>query len=166
MTAGHHQPAHASGTIGEAFTYTIVASNNPASYDAIGLPSGLSINTASGVISGTATAAGTSNVTISANQSWRLRFQDTRNHHLRAAASRQCAGHHQFTRGHGHGWRGLISNRRYGISHGLLRQPIACRPVNRLGERPHLRHNFVLGHEHHRTWRNQRCRHRHCHAHT
>ncbi|AWI10410.1 hypothetical protein CKA38_15130 [Ereboglobus luteus] len=56
----------ASGTIGEAFTYTIVASNNPASYDAIGLPSGLSINTASGVISGTATAAGTSNVTISA----------------------------------------------------------------------------------------------------
>ena len=38
-----------------AFSYQIVATNSPTSYSATGLPSGLSINTSTGLISGTAT---------------------------------------------------------------------------------------------------------------
>ena len=56
----------ASGTMGEAFTYTITASSNPTTFGATGLPSGLVLNTTSGVISGTPTGTGTSSVTITA----------------------------------------------------------------------------------------------------
>jgi uncharacterized protein (TIGR03790 family) len=56
----------ATGTVGAAFSYQITASNTPTSYNASGLPAGLSVNTSSGLISGTPTAAGTSSVTISA----------------------------------------------------------------------------------------------------
>ena len=47
------------GTNGVALSYTITASNNPASYYATGLPSWLSLNTTTGVISGTPTVNGT-----------------------------------------------------------------------------------------------------------
>ncbi len=56
----------ASGTAGTPFSYTITASNNPASFSATGLPAGLSVTTTTGVISGTPTAAGTSSVALSA----------------------------------------------------------------------------------------------------
>ncbi len=56
----------ATATVGTAFSYQITASNSPTSYAATGLPAGLSINTTSGVISGTPTAAGTSTVTLTA----------------------------------------------------------------------------------------------------
>lgn len=56
----------ATGVAGSAFSYQITASNNPTSYGASGLPAGLSINTTTGAITGTPSAAGTSNVTISA----------------------------------------------------------------------------------------------------
>src|ERR1700723_390005 len=59
----------ASGTAGSAFSYQIVASNKPASYAAAGLPAGLSVNTATGLISGTPTTAGTSAVSVSATNS-------------------------------------------------------------------------------------------------
>jgi hypothetical protein len=59
----------ANGTTGVAFSYTITATNSPTSYGASGLPAGLSVNTGTGVISGTPSAAGTSNVTISATNS-------------------------------------------------------------------------------------------------
>ena len=49
----------ATGTTGSAFSYTIKGSNNPLSYGAANFPLGLSVNTATGVISGTPTAAGT-----------------------------------------------------------------------------------------------------------
>ena len=59
----------ASGTVGSAFSYQITATNTPTSYGATGLPAGLSVNTATGLISGTPTAAGTSTVTLSATNS-------------------------------------------------------------------------------------------------
>jgi uncharacterized repeat protein (TIGR03803 family) len=59
-------PLYASGSTGRAFSYQINASNSPTAYNATGLPAGLSVNTATGLISGTATATGTTSVTISA----------------------------------------------------------------------------------------------------
>ena len=56
----------ASGNGGQAFTYTITANNLPASFNATGLPAGLSVNTGSGLISGTPTVTGVFNAMISA----------------------------------------------------------------------------------------------------
>ena len=56
----------ASGTVGQAFSYQITASNSPTSYNATNLPAGLSVNTSNGAITGTPTTAGTTSVTISA----------------------------------------------------------------------------------------------------
>ncbi|MFP2906244.1 di-heme oxidoredictase family protein [Pyxidicoccus sp. 3LFB2] len=59
-------PLTQGGTVGTSLSYFITASNAPSSYAATGLPAGLSVNPASGEISGTPTAAGTSSVVISA----------------------------------------------------------------------------------------------------
>jgi hypothetical protein len=59
----------ASGIAGSAFSYQITASNLPASFGASGLPSGLLVNSTSGLISGTPSAAGVSTVTLSATNS-------------------------------------------------------------------------------------------------
>ena len=57
----------ATGTVGQNFTYTITATNTPASFDATGLPAGLSVNQNTGVISGVPAAAGPSSINISAS---------------------------------------------------------------------------------------------------
>lgn len=59
----------ATGTVATAFNYQITASGSPTSFGATGLPTGLSLNSSSGAITGTPTGAGTSNVTISATNS-------------------------------------------------------------------------------------------------
>lgn len=51
------------------FSYFVEASNSPTSFDATGLPDGLSVNIITGEISGTPTSGGSSNVTISATNS-------------------------------------------------------------------------------------------------
>src|SRR5216110_210316 len=59
-------PLTATGQVGVAFSYQITATNNPTSFNATGLPAGLSVNTSTGLISGTPTTAGTYSITISA----------------------------------------------------------------------------------------------------
>ncbi len=60
--------ATASGSTGTPFTYNITATNSPTSYSVTGaLPAGLSVNTTTGVISGTPTASGMTTVTVNAN---------------------------------------------------------------------------------------------------
>ena len=56
----------ASGNTNKSFSYQITATNSPTSYSATGLPSGLVLNTSTGLISGTPSTAATSNVTIGA----------------------------------------------------------------------------------------------------
>jgi hypothetical protein len=57
----------ATGTAGTAFSYQITATNNPTNFDASGLPAGLRVNTSSGLISGTPTAAGLFKIALSAS---------------------------------------------------------------------------------------------------
>jgi hypothetical protein len=51
-------------TIGTPFSFLIVANNNPALYDAVGLPAGLTVNPTSGAITGTPSAFGSFTVTL------------------------------------------------------------------------------------------------------
>lgn len=60
-------PAIPDGTVGTAFTYTPINTGGAAtSYSATGLPPGVTINTTTGVLSGTVTAAGTYTIAITA----------------------------------------------------------------------------------------------------
>lgn len=61
--------ANATATVGTPFSYTITATNSPSSFGASNLPAGFSVNTTSGVISGTPTVAGTFYAQISASNS-------------------------------------------------------------------------------------------------
>lgn len=60
-------PLSASATVGVAFSYAITASNSPTAFSASGLPTGLALDTGSGVISGTPGAGGTRAITIGAS---------------------------------------------------------------------------------------------------
>jgi hypothetical protein len=55
--------------LNDPFTYQITGVSNPTSYGASGLPSGLTVNTSNGLISGAPTATGTFNVILSAANS-------------------------------------------------------------------------------------------------
>ncbi|HEY1049420.1 MAG TPA: S8 family serine peptidase [Prosthecobacter sp.] len=59
-------PAAVSGAQGRPFAYQIAANNNPASYAATDLPRGLTVNTTTGLISGTTAASGAVAITVSA----------------------------------------------------------------------------------------------------
>ena len=56
----------ANGIVNQAFIYQIAATNAPTAYDATGLPTGLSVNMSTGVVSGMPAVGTTTNVTISA----------------------------------------------------------------------------------------------------
>jgi hypothetical protein len=57
----------ATGSVGSAFSYKIAASNFARTYAVTGLPSGLSVNATSGVISGVPATAGNTTVIVSAS---------------------------------------------------------------------------------------------------
>jgi hypothetical protein len=57
-------------TVGVIFKYSITATNDPTSYNAIGLPIGLSVNIMTGSISGTPIIQMVSNVTIIATNEY------------------------------------------------------------------------------------------------
>ena len=56
----------APGTVGTAFTYDITATGSPTSYTASPLPAGLVLNSSTGAITGTPTAAGVTSVVLTA----------------------------------------------------------------------------------------------------
>jgi endonuclease/exonuclease/phosphatase family metal-dependent hydrolase len=58
--------ATASASVGASFSYQITASNSPTSFGVTNLPAGLSVNSSSGVISGTPSVAGTTAINLSA----------------------------------------------------------------------------------------------------
>ncbi len=62
--------ANASASVGIAFSYLILAKNNPTSFNATELPSGLSVNTGTGLISGTLASSGNYNISLSAINSY------------------------------------------------------------------------------------------------
>jgi choice-of-anchor A domain-containing protein/uncharacterized repeat protein (TIGR02543 family) len=57
-------PLSVTGKLNEPFTYTITASGSPTSYNATGLPTWLSLNSTTGIVSGTPTATGTFTCTV------------------------------------------------------------------------------------------------------
>lgn len=59
-------PLTSVGKVGVPFSYQILATASPTSYAASGLPTGLSVNTSTGLISGTPTSSAISTITISA----------------------------------------------------------------------------------------------------
>jgi hypothetical protein len=59
-------PTSASATMGVAFTYQITATNSPTSYTATNLPPGVTLNAATGLISGAPTVTGMGTVTLTA----------------------------------------------------------------------------------------------------
>ena len=61
-----NSPLTAAGTVGDVISYPITATNSPTSYSASPLPAGLTVNTATGVISGTLTTAGVTSVLLGA----------------------------------------------------------------------------------------------------
>ncbi len=61
-----NSPLNAAGTVGTPFGFTITASGSPTSYTASPLPAGLSIVAATGAITGTPTAVGTTSVLLGA----------------------------------------------------------------------------------------------------
>jgi uncharacterized delta-60 repeat protein len=64
-----NSPAEATGAPGTAFSFVVTATQSPQSFSASGLPPGLSINAATGVISGTPTTSGSYFVTVTATNS-------------------------------------------------------------------------------------------------
>ncbi|WIM95225.1 putative Ig domain-containing protein [Actinoplanes oblitus] len=92
-------PGAQTGTAGTAASKTITASGGttPYTWAATGLPAGLSINTTTGVISGTPTTAGSSSVTVTATDATKRAGQVTFTWTIAAALTLPNPGSQQVT---------------------------------------------------------------------
>ena len=61
-----YSPLTATGSLGQSFTYSILATSVPTQFNAVNLPPGFSIDTSSGIISGLNSSGGIFDVTLSA----------------------------------------------------------------------------------------------------
>jgi sugar lactone lactonase YvrE len=61
-----NRPLTATGTVGNSFSFSITASSSPTRFSAVPLPPGLSLNSATGVITGVPTVVGPTSVTLGA----------------------------------------------------------------------------------------------------
>ncbi|NCZ64078.1 MAG: hypothetical protein EBY62_09860, partial [Cellvibrionales bacterium] len=68
--------ANVAGAVGKPFSYRILASSNPTSFGASGLPSWMSLDTATGEITGTPTATGTSTFKVFAYNQYAASIKD------------------------------------------------------------------------------------------
>ena len=91
---GINSPLTASGITGDPFSYQITATRAPSIFNATGLPTGLAVNTVSGLISGAPTQSGTFNISLSATNT---AGSDTRTLSLTVATSGPL---HHFTWDH------------------------------------------------------------------
>ncbi len=63
-------PLAATGRVGDSFVYQLAASGNPTSFNATGLPAGLVLHSATGVIDGIPTSVGVFNVSLAVTNSF------------------------------------------------------------------------------------------------
>ncbi|MEO6003302.1 MAG: MBG domain-containing protein [Opitutus sp.] len=77
----------ANGIYGVSFSYTIAATNAPDDFDAVGLPSGLLVNHATGVISGAPTQTGSFLATLAASNNYGTGLADLALSIAKASAS-------------------------------------------------------------------------------